>query len=156
MKMFTIFCFMCLSFNLMFLVHPLMIGMLVMMQAMITSLALTSFMSFSWFSFIIFMIYLGGILMIFSYIISITFSLEKLFSKMPSMIYILSLIISFFFSISNQNFFLSKKIFINESLLGSYSYSCNTSIFLLTLLLLIMVLVVFIIESSKNSMRPLI
>ncbi|YP_009517119.1 NADH dehydrogenase subunit 6 (mitochondrion) [Thrips palmi] len=136
--------------------HPIMIGSMVIFQAIILSSFISSKTFFSWFGFFIFIIYLGGILMLFSYIISLINSKSIIFSS--NKVLISTFLISFSF-----NMFKEKKSFLEISsskftklIMSMFSLSSmKLSIYLMIFLLLILIMVVYMTENSKGNMRKL-
>nr|UEP15873.1 NADH dehydrogenase subunit 6 [Thrips setosus] len=136
--------------------HPMSIAVMVISQSILMASLISKKMLFSWFGFFIFIIYLGGILMLFSYIISLINSKKTLFSINKS-IYTTFLI---FFSL---NLFKEKKSFLEiypskftKLIMSTFSLSSmKLSIFLMMFLLLIMVMVVYMTEMSKGNMRKI-
>nr|WKW89315.1 NADH dehydrogenase subunit 6 [Scirtothrips hansoni] len=116
--------------------HPLIIGMMVILQAGIYAFIMSLKFKFSWFSFMIFMIYLGGILMLFSYIISITFSEEKILKKSKKSFFLMTvfaILMPFFFFTKKESLLLINKMKINFILSASFSSSWKISMFMLIL-----------------------
>nr|YP_009995399.1 NADH dehydrogenase subunit 6 [Ochthebius himalayae]QNP09815.1 NADH dehydrogenase subunit 6 [Ochthebius himalayae] len=71
MLMFMLFMNILLSINFMFMIHPLTMGMTLLMQTIMISL-ITGFMNYNyWFSYILFLIMIGGMLVLFIYMTSI-------------------------------------------------------------------------------------
>nr|YP_010963437.1 NADH dehydrogenase subunit 6 [Lefroyothrips lefroyi]WNL54552.1 NADH dehydrogenase subunit 6 [Lefroyothrips lefroyi] len=149
---------MVISFILMiFSKHPMTLGMMVISQCIMMATILTKNLNFSWFSFFIFIIYLGGILMLFSYVISLTFSKEPMTSGLnKEMMLILSFILLVMFTLSNKETTVEfSKIKFQNMIFSCFSSSMKISMFLLIFLLIIMVMVVFMTESSKGNMRTM-
>nr|AIQ81019.1 NADH dehydrogenase subunit 6 [Scirtothrips dorsalis] len=144
---------------IMFSNHPLIMGIVVIFQSAILSFVMAIKFKFSWFSFMIFMIYLGGILMLFSYIISITYSEEKILKKSKKM-WIFTLFffifIPFLMQKKEENFSISMKSNMEFLLNSPFSSSWKISMFMILFLLLIMIFVVFMTETKKSSMKPVI
>uniref|UniRef100_UPI0030E040E9 NADH dehydrogenase subunit 6 n=1 Tax=Stenchaetothrips minutus TaxID=3118776 RepID=UPI0030E040E9 len=136
--------------------HPMMIASMVITQSVLMASLISMKAFFSWFGFFIFIIYLGGILMLFSYIISLINSKSVMFfsNKM-----LFTTLIIFFM----LNLFKEKKSFLEISsskftkmIMTTFSLSSmKLSIFLMLFLLLIMVMVVFMTETSKGNMRKM-
>nr|YP_009073555.1 NADH dehydrogenase subunit 6 [Scirtothrips dorsalis]AIQ81006.1 NADH dehydrogenase subunit 6 [Scirtothrips dorsalis] len=155
MKMLTL---MAMLFSYMFIIfsnHPLIMGIVVILQSAIISFIMALKFKFSWFSFMIFMIYLGGILMLFSYIISITYSEEKILKKSKKMkVFFLTFVslLPFFIQTKEESFFISMKTSIEFILSSIFSESSwKLSLFMILFLLLIMIFVVFMTETKKSS-----
>uniref|UniRef100_UPI0030E2F334 NADH dehydrogenase subunit 6 n=1 Tax=Megalurothrips distalis TaxID=1030663 RepID=UPI0030E2F334 len=131
--------------------HPFVLGFLVIIQSILISLMITLNFSISWFSFLVFMIYLGGILMLFCYMISLMNSKEPFFLKKKMVLYIPGMLI--FWGMKEESFLKVSKMEIKNLLISIYSKSMSTSVFMMILLLMMMVFVILISESSKGSMR---
>nr|YP_010982592.1 NADH dehydrogenase subunit 6 [Odontothrips phaseoli]WOH21576.1 NADH dehydrogenase subunit 6 [Odontothrips phaseoli] len=144
-----------LSLTFIFIVnssHPIILGFLVILQSILISLMISMMFSISWFSFLVFMIYLGGILMLFCYMISLMNSKEPFFFK-NKMVFLPSMLI--FWGNKQESFLKMSKMEMKTLLISIYSKSMMTSTFMMILLLLIMVFVIMISESSKGSMRSM-
>nr|WIL07524.1 NADH dehydrogenase subunit 6 [Aptinothrips stylifer] len=146
---------------LMLSINPLLMGVSIIIQSMIHAMMISFFFNFSWFSFILFIVYLGGILMLFSYIISMI-SIEKmnmLNLTTMKMMSVLSFVIAMSFLMINKNNFkellIFKKLSYSMMLASIFSNSYNLSIFMLIFLLFVMIVVVFLVENSKGSMRSI-
>nr|YP_010249646.1 NADH dehydrogenase subunit 6 [Taeniothrips tigris]QTT60743.1 NADH dehydrogenase subunit 6 [Taeniothrips tigris] len=154
-NMILIFLFITSTMFMIFSYHPLTLGMMVITQCLITSAMLSFWHKFSWFSFFITIIYLGGILMLFSYIISLTFSKEPMI-KLPKKYYYSTIPLYIYLFNSLKNDYMEQKKMNFESVMqSSFSSSMKMSIFLFTLLLILMIMVVFLTESNKGNMRTL-
>nr|YP_010615512.1 NADH dehydrogenase subunit 6 [Megalurothrips usitatus]WAT94220.1 NADH dehydrogenase subunit 6 [Megalurothrips usitatus] len=139
------FCYMFIS------KHPFVLGFLVIIQSIMFSLMINLNFMISWFSFLVFMIYLGGILMLFCYMISLMNSKEPFFLKKKMMFYLPMLTI--FWMMKEDSFLKTSKMEIKNLLISIYSKSMMTSVFMMILLLVMMIFVILISESSKGSMR---
>nr|YP_010177780.1 NADH dehydrogenase subunit 6 [Ripeacma umbellata]QST15504.1 NADH dehydrogenase subunit 6 [Ripeacma umbellata] len=71
MKMFLSFLLMLFSFFMFFLNHPLSMGLLILIQTLLTCLLTGLLMKTYWFSYILFLTFLGGLLVLFIYVSSI-------------------------------------------------------------------------------------
>nr|AAN64181.1 NADH dehydrogenase subunit 6 [Thrips imaginis] len=136
--------------------HPMMIASMVISQCIFMASLISKKMVFSWFGFFIFIIYLGGILMLFSYIISLINSTEKIF-KMNKFLYLTLISSFFFFLIKEEKSFLELSTNkFTKMIMSMYSLSSmKMSIYLMFFLPLIMVMVVFMTEMSKGTMRKI-
>uniref|UniRef100_UPI0030E00B4C NADH dehydrogenase subunit 6 n=1 Tax=Stenchaetothrips bicolor TaxID=3118775 RepID=UPI0030E00B4C len=136
--------------------HPMMMASMVILQSVLMASLISSKAFFSWFSLFIFIIYLGGILMLFSYIISLINSKSAMFSTNKIMYTTL-----FFLIVLNS--FKEKKSFLEitsskftKLIMTTFSLSSmKLSIFLMLFLLMIMVMIVFMTETSKGNMRKM-
>nr|QTF76087.1 NADH dehydrogenase subunit 6 [Franklinothrips vespiformis] len=142
--------------------NSMLLGIFVIIQALIYSTFVSFNMNSSWYGYILFLIMLGGILIIFMFVISISsnqilyVSFNKLFISMMFIILLLIPTILMNFSkemteisslllSENENTFLISKIF-------TYSYMKMTLLVILYLFLS-MISIVKIAESKKGSFR---
>lgn len=127
---------------------PLTAGLIVLSTALCISISYASFLS-SWFALLIFLIYIGGILVIFSYFVALTPNQEKF--TIPTILFI-PLFITIFIPVA-----LSRSpcfSFFNHSLIHLYSPLNSTILILLALLLfLTIVIIVKITNLSKGPLR---
>uniref|UniRef100_UPI0030E0914F NADH dehydrogenase subunit 6 n=1 Tax=Arorathrips mexicanus TaxID=1291224 RepID=UPI0030E0914F len=155
-KMLTILILMSSFFLMMFSNNPLMISMMVIIQCCSLSLTMVYLFFLSWFSYLIFMIYLGGILMLFSYIISMTYSKEPMMKKDANFWTItLIFILTFVTNMNKETFLEFMKMNMKELLISMYSNNYKITIYMIYFLLLIMIMVTYISESNKSSMRTM-
>nr|QVT15598.1 NADH dehydrogenase subunit 6 [Semiothisa cinerearia] len=70
-KMFISFMMVSLSFVMMFLNHPLSIGLLILMQTLLMCMLSGMLIKTYWFSYILFLTFLGGLLVLFIYVSSV-------------------------------------------------------------------------------------
>nr|WHL46497.1 NADH dehydrogenase subunit 6 [Dudusa nobilis] len=70
-KMFLSFNIMIFSFIMLFINNPLPMGLLILMQTLLTCILTGMFIKTYWFSYILFLTFLGGLLVLFIYISSI-------------------------------------------------------------------------------------
>nr|QXX99625.1 NADH dehydrogenase subunit 6 [Graphium xenocles] len=84
------------SFMMMFINHPLSMGLMILIQTMLTCILSGMLISSYWFSYILFLVFLGGLLVLFIYVSSI--ASNELFS------YSFTLKMIFFFLFSSSLF----------------------------------------------------
>nr|YP_009532689.1 NADH dehydrogenase subunit 6 [Somena scintillans]AYA73190.1 NADH dehydrogenase subunit 6 [Somena scintillans] len=105
MKMMLMFLSIIMSIFMTFLNSPLPMGLLILMQTMITCLISGMIMKTYWFSYILFLIFLGGLLVLFIYVSSISpnelFNLNFFFLKMFYFIIIIGIFMFIFYLINN-------------------------------------------------------
>lgn len=132
--------------------NPLIIGSLVILQCCFTSLIINQLFLIRWFRFLIFMIYLGGILILFSYIIRLTYSKEPIIKQKKRHLFIV--FVYLFFSIyPRERISEFNNIKIDEILASLYRKNILINIFIIYFLLLVMLIVIFIVETNKSSIR---
>nr|APX39600.1 NADH dehydrogenase subunit 6 [Hydrothassa glabra] len=154
-----------LSIILMFLNHPLSLGLILLLQTILISL-LTGIMSLNfWFSYILFLIMIGGMLILFIYMTSIASNEKfkfsyKLFMLIMLMMYIIIMLLfidQFYFNFKmniidtiNQNNNMDFKLSINKYM----SYPQNLIMFTIILYLLItLIMVVKITDLHYGPLR---
>nr|YP_010579360.1 NADH dehydrogenase subunit 6 [Thranita danae]UEV85592.1 NADH dehydrogenase subunit 6 [Thranita danae] len=154
-----------LSFLFTRLTHPLSMGLTLLIQTILISLAAGLSTYSYWFSYILFMIFLGGMLVLFIYVTSLAsnetfsfsystlaFSLVLLFFSIP-----LTLIWDFFFnSFSAQLPLASLDMETSNVFIISWIYSINLmnfTLFIIIYLLLTLIVVVKITNLFKGPLR---
>nr|YP_009563651.1 NADH dehydrogenase subunit 6 [Clostera anastomosis]QAV59273.1 NADH dehydrogenase subunit 6 [Clostera anastomosis] len=100
-----------LSFFMMFMQNPLSMGLMILLQTMLTCLLTGMLIKTYWFSYILFLTFLGGLLVLFIYVSSI--ASNELFSF--SMNLKLILIFSFILNLTMQFMFLNNLTWMNLS-----------------------------------------
>nr|YP_010947548.1 NADH dehydrogenase subunit 6 [Kentrochrysalis sieversi]WGO76538.1 NADH dehydrogenase subunit 6 [Kentrochrysalis sieversi] len=106
MKMFISMIMIMLSFLMYFLNHPLSMGLMILIQTMLTCMLSGMMIKTYWFSYILFLTFLGGLLVLFIYVSSIASNeLFNLSNNMKIIIIMLSilLIISQIMFLKNLN-----------------------------------------------------
>uniref|UniRef100_UPI0030E17EDA NADH dehydrogenase subunit 6 n=1 Tax=Ayyaria chaetophora TaxID=1291247 RepID=UPI0030E17EDA len=130
---------------------PMTLGILILMQSIFTSILITMSFTFSWTSLMMFLIYLGGILMIFFYVIGIS-SIKSNIKKKKKKYFLLLMITMNLFNLE-MNW--KKSMNFKNNLMISFSESSSTTMFFLVLLTIIMLATIFISEKSKSSVRAM-
>nr|QLY90276.1 NADH dehydrogenase subunit 6 [Pherbellia dubia] len=125
---------MLLTFSLIFMLvnHPLAMGLMLLIQTMLISLFSGLMAKSFWFSYMLFLIFLGGMLVLFIYVVSLAsnemFSLSMKMVLMALMILMSSLILFFMIDKTSMNF-ISINNEMNE-LTDMISYKMENSIYL--------------------------
>nr|QNP09633.1 NADH dehydrogenase subunit 6 [Ochthebius sp. IBE<ESP> AN104] len=148
------------SMMFIFMIHPMSMGLILMIQIILISL-MTGFMNFNfWFSYILFLVMIGGMLVLFIYMTSIASNEKfKLNLKLTLMILITLIIMMILFFM--DNFFTEINLFNNHihlkynyyMLSKFYNIPNNSMMFLLIIYLLITLIAVVKITNFK--MGPL-
>nr|QNP10068.1 NADH dehydrogenase subunit 6 [Ochthebius peisonis] len=146
-----------LSINFLFMMHPLSMGITLLMQTIMISL-ITGFLNFNyWFSYILFLIMIGGMLVLFMYMTSVA-SNEKfkfnnkilfLMTSLMVMTMILFFLMDDYLLLMN---FLSKKIIdMNNYMMLSkfFNFPSNSIMFMMIIYLLITLIAVVKITDFK-------
>nr|WKD81646.1 NADH dehydrogenase subunit 6 [Frankliniella intonsa] len=136
---------------MMSLKNPMTMGILVIFQSVFLAVLSSMKFNFNWFSFLLFLIYLGGILMIFSYIISISLSDKPIEKFKPWMIMLFLLSMSLFSE--KESFLEFKKIKLPKLIFSIYSEMKSFTVFLMILLFMIMTSVILITEKQMLNLK---
>jgi len=139
--------------------HPVSIVCCILAQTAIVSMMVWFYSSTRWFSFILFLIFVGGLIVLFVYIVSLA-SNEKFNLLFNGLIVISSLIlmILFFSGLNRQDLLIETK-FESSILLVNKIYSVNAApLILITIIYLLytLIVVVKIIETFEGPLRSLI
>nr|QQW48060.1 NADH dehydrogenase subunit 6 [Lipoptena sp.] len=160
-----------LNLIFMFTMHPLAMGLILLMQTTLISM-ITGLMTYSfWFSYILFIVFLGGMMVLFIYITSLasnemfSFSM-KLFIMSIMFMFTFMIIMSMFdkntimmiMNSETKNFY-NEHSFIKENNLllhKMYNYPINMiTIILMNYLLITLIAIVKITKLSKGPLRPM-
>nr|AKM22826.1 NADH dehydrogenase subunit 6 [Bombyx mori] len=134
-----------------FMNHPLSMGMMILMQTMITCMISGMLVKTYWFSYILFLIFLGGLLVLFIYVSSIAFNELFLFNlnmKMLNIIIMMIIIIMMMYFInikynnliennSEMNKLFTKMLFFNDENKINLNKMYNNQMSFLTMMLII-------------------
>nr|UZT67854.1 NADH dehydrogenase subunit 6 [Acanthobdella peledina] len=141
-----------LYFSLMISYNPLLMSINILFSALIMTYLFSSIFS-SWYAFMIFLIYVGGMMVMFTYFTAMTPNQAmNLMNNLKYILLFMSLILmlNFMFKFDPPSFF---KMSFNSQ--GFYTASKVVPLMvLINLLLLTMILIVKIINLSKGPFRP--
>nr|AYW52256.1 NADH dehydrogenase subunit 6 [Cleridae sp. 1 ACP-2013] len=152
------------SFSILFLSHPMSLGMILLIQTILTSLII-SLLNFNfWFSYILFLVMVGGMLVLFIYMTSIASNEKFLFSNFLIMLVISSTILmmmmmmmdSFMFNLNllnNEILMKNDWTKFNLSMNKFFNYP-NLSIFCISIIYLLMTLIA-VVKISNLNLGPL-
>nr|YP_010827570.1 NADH dehydrogenase subunit 6 [Raptrix fusca]WFD61166.1 NADH dehydrogenase subunit 6 [Raptrix fusca] len=156
-----------LSIMFLFLNHPLSMGLILFLQALLMCL-ISGIMSTSfWFSYILLLIYLGGMLVLFMYVTSLASNELFLYSNsmlIPMTMYPFILYYLYYMMIDiNSNMYENMEMmynisnYINNFLIKIYNYPINIiTILIASYLFLTLIAVVKIIYIYKGPIRQMI
>uniref|UniRef100_UPI00300236C2 NADH dehydrogenase subunit 6 n=1 Tax=Parotis laceritalis TaxID=3112171 RepID=UPI00300236C2 len=102
-KMFLSLLIILFSLFLLFLSHPLSMGLMILIQTMLTCLLSSIMLSTYWFSYILFLTFLGGLLVLFIYVSSIASNEMFFMSFNMKMLFFLSIFIALSVSMISMN-----------------------------------------------------
>lgn len=153
-----------------FINHPLSIGILILIQTLLTCLLSGILIKTYWFSYILFLTFLGGLLVLFIYVSSVAsneiFSLSNNLKIIFILILILIIIIQFIF-IKNLNWinfinnseinnFLNFIFFNNENKINlNKLYNNNSSILILLLIIYLFITLIAVVKITNIFFGPL-
>nr|UJH93376.1 NADH dehydrogenase subunit 6 [Conogethes pinicolalis] len=172
MKMFFSLLIILFSFLMLFLYHPLSMGLMILMQTLLTCIISSIFLSTYWFSYILFLTFLGGLLVLFIYVSSIasneifkiSFNMKILFSLMIFIIFIISIlsINNLFwmnFNINNleiKNFFNMFLFFNNENKINlNKLYNNQTFLMMMMMIIYLFITLIAIVKITNIFFGPL-
>lgn len=150
--LYIIFLIFGLSINILIITSPVVILLIILFNSLLLS-TIIAFNLSSWYAFLIFLIYIGGILVIFSYFVAISPNQHikiKLILATPFII----ILILFFSYIFYRKPFSSSYFFFNFVNIIYKNESNLSTLFLILLLILMMLIVSKIIKLSKGPLRP--
>lgn len=127
---------------------PLTSGLLILLMA-ISAACLYGMLISSWFAFLIFLIYVGGILVIFSYFVALTPNQEKITLR-PQLFLLPTLLLIFLYQLPSR-----LHPFSSHHIHTLYTSNNTTILILLRLLLLLaIIIIVKITNLTKGPLRP--
>nr|YP_010952577.1 NADH dehydrogenase subunit 6 [Theretra silhetensis]WMQ52910.1 NADH dehydrogenase subunit 6 [Theretra silhetensis] len=159
-----------LSMMMYFMTHPLSMGMLILIQTMLTCLLSGMLIKTYWFSYILFLTFLGGLLVLFIYVSSIASNELFLFSNnMKTMFFIMMLmmiLIQYIFmknlnwmnliNNSEMNNFLNFMFFNNENKINlNKLYNNNSSMLMLLLIIYLFITLIAVVKITNIFFGPL-
>nr|YP_010890208.1 NADH dehydrogenase subunit 6 [Celaenorrhinus consanguineus]WJJ70304.1 NADH dehydrogenase subunit 6 [Celaenorrhinus consanguineus] len=172
MKMMLSLTMIFLSFFMMFLKHPLSMGLMILIQTFLTCL-LSGMISYTyWFSYILFLTFLGGLLVLFIYVASIAsnemfyFSIKNKFMLMLMLIstFLLSIIFMnnlnwmnlFINSFEMNNFFNFMLFFNNENCINlSKLYNSQTYFLMIMMIIYLLITLIAVVKITNIFYGPL-
>nr|YP_010175312.1 NADH dehydrogenase subunit 6 [Friesea gretae]QSL98430.1 NADH dehydrogenase subunit 6 [Friesea gretae] len=140
---------------------PILMMVIILFQAILICLTVKSMISISWFSFILFLVFIGGLMILFIYIVSLASNSNLIISYnkfLVTTLIVISVFIVLWVFLNDKNFNLSKTIFleINQWLFKMYSnLSANTIMLIMLYLLLTLLITVSIILKKSGPLRSI-
>nr|YP_010177452.1 NADH dehydrogenase subunit 6 [Stenopsyche tienmushanensis]QSQ87277.1 NADH dehydrogenase subunit 6 [Stenopsyche tienmushanensis]UDU84914.1 NADH dehydrogenase subunit 6 [Stenopsyche tienmushanensis] len=161
MKFMLINLMMMMNMMFSFLKHPMSMGLLILMQLLVSCLLMNLKIYFSWFSYIMFLILIGGLLILFMYMCTISTNKMlvlsmKLMISMFFFFFFFSLLSYFYYSnpmnynnnnmsISHMTMFAHKDIMLNKMFNAPSNY--------ITIILMIYLFIILIIINKMMIMK---
>nr|YP_010952538.1 NADH dehydrogenase subunit 6 [Cechetra lineosa]WMQ52845.1 NADH dehydrogenase subunit 6 [Cechetra lineosa] len=160
-----------MSIMMYFMNHPLSMGMLILIQTLLTCLLSGMLIKTYWFSYILFLIFLGGLLVLFIYVSSIAsnemfFSLSNnmkimiitiiLFMMMTQLMFIKNLNWMNLINNLEMNNFFNFMFFNNENKINlNKLYNNNSSMLMLLLIIYLFITLIAIVKITNIFFGPL-
>lgn len=139
------------AFSLIIAINPISIGMLILILAL-SSTALFALTISSWLCFVIFLIYIRGILVLFSYFVSITPNKQLSSIIINRSIIIIVPLTWLTISAPNSISYIYKN---NFYLISIYTKSYSVSLFIvINILLVTLIIVVKLVRIKRGPLRP--
>nr|QEE94317.1 NADH dehydrogenase subunit 6 [Haemagogus janthinomys] len=159
------------SFIFMQMKHPLAMGLMLLIQTFLTSLLTGMYVKTFWFSYVLFLIFMGGMLVLFIYVTSLSsnemFSMSFKLSFLSIIFMMISTFILFFFDKSIIENFINNNemnLFFNNTLMlenitelnKMYNFPTNLiTLLLINYLFLTLLVVVKITKKNYGPLRPM-
>nr|YP_003587605.1 NADH dehydrogenase subunit 6 [Hyphantria cunea]ADD53028.1 NADH dehydrogenase subunit 6 [Hyphantria cunea] len=170
-KMLLSFIIIFISFFMLFLNNPLSMGLMILMQTLMTCLISGMVIKTYWFSYVLFLIFLGGLLVLFIYVSSIasnelfkpSFNLKIIFMMSLFTMIILQFIymnnlywLNFSFNSDMNNLFLFDMFINNENKINlSKLYNNQTFMIMLMLIIYLFITLIAVVKITNIFYGPL-
>nr|YP_009029769.1 NADH dehydrogenase subunit 6 [Maruca vitrata]AHY24053.1 NADH dehydrogenase subunit 6 [Maruca vitrata] len=170
-KMFLSLLIIMFSFFMIFLNHPLSMGLMILIQTMLTCLISSIMMSTYWFSYILFLTFLGGLLVLFIYVSSIAsnemFTISFTMKIMMMICFIIIIIVSiinmnnlkwmnFNTNLEMNNFFNKFMFFNNENKINlSKLYNNQTFLLMMMMIIYLFITLIAVVKITNIFYGPL-
>nr|YP_007316854.2 NADH dehydrogenase subunit 6 [Cydia pomonella]AGC22883.1 NADH dehydrogenase subunit 6 [Cydia pomonella] len=173
LKLFLSLSMLMLSLLMFFLMHPLSMGLMILIQTMLTCLLAGMLINTYWFSYILFLTFLGGLLVLFIYVSSIAsnelFKNNSFFTKLIfisfNLILLINLLLFFslklnwmniFFNDEMSNFFNINLFFNNENKISlSKLYNNQTFLMMMMMIIYLFIGLVAVVKITNIFFGPL-
>nr|ADO13510.1 NADH dehydrogenase subunit 6 [Maruca vitrata] len=170
-KMFLSLLIIMFSFLMIFLNHPLSMGLMILIQTMLTCLISSIMMSTYWFSYILFLTFLGGLLVLFIYVSSIasnemftiSFTMKMMMMMSITIIIIMSIIkmnnlkwMNFNTNLEMNKFFNKFMFFNNENKINlSKLYNNQTFLMMMMMIIYLFITLIAVVKITNIFYGPL-
>nr|YP_010564328.1 NADH dehydrogenase subunit 6 [Parapediasia teterrellus]UYX62351.1 NADH dehydrogenase subunit 6 [Parapediasia teterrellus] len=172
MKIFISMLMLSFSFIMLFLNHPLSMGLMILIQTLFISLLSSMMIQTYWFSYILFLTFLGGLLVLFIYVSSIAsnemFNIKTFFKGMLILMFFSSMLIKFynFYNLkwlnlninnSEMNNFLNTFLFFNNENKINLSklYNNQTYMMMMMMMIYLFICLIAVIKITNIFYGPL-
>nr|WEV93888.1 NADH dehydrogenase subunit 6 [Tylostega tylostegalis] len=170
-KMFLSLIMIILSFIMLFLTHPLSMGLMILCQTLLICLISGIILPTYWFSYILFLTFLGGLLVLFIYVSSIasnelfkiSFNLKFYFIIIISLSIIFSFMnmnnlnwLNFNFNLEMKNFFDMMLFFNNENKINlSKLYNNQTFMLMMMMIIYLFITLIAVVKITNIFYGPI-
>nr|YP_010372455.1 NADH dehydrogenase subunit 6 [Parantica melaneus]UPA56409.1 NADH dehydrogenase subunit 6 [Parantica melaneus] len=167
-KMFFSLIIIYFSMIMLFINHPLSMGLLILIQTLLLCIISGMIINTYWFSYILFLIFLGGLLVLFIYVSSIASNEMFKFINFNIFIFIFIILFSsimynlnlkwliFFFNDEMMNFFSNFMFFNNENKINlSKLYNNNTFYLMLMMIIYLYITLIAVVKITNIFFGPL-
>nr|AUR43957.1 NADH dehydrogenase subunit 6 [Glomeridesmus spelaeus]QCF39674.1 NADH dehydrogenase subunit 6 [Glomeridesmus spelaeus]QCF39687.1 NADH dehydrogenase subunit 6 [Glomeridesmus spelaeus] len=135
------------------LTHPMEMSILLIILTLTISINSLLFSMTPWFSYILFLIYMGGVMVMFMYMSSLTPNKLPITIKKIAPIMIFSLL---FITFYNYKIFKSMNLKSSMSIMKSFTFlSMNMTMIIITILMITMISIIMITQNKKTPLRPI-
>nr|YP_010533846.1 NADH dehydrogenase subunit 6 [Prophantis adusta]UXX47223.1 NADH dehydrogenase subunit 6 [Prophantis adusta] len=162
---------MIISFFMLFLNHPLSMGLMILIQTMLTCMISGFILSTYWFSYILFLTFLGGLLVLFIYVSSIAsnelfklpLSMKTSLMMMMMIVIMISVILmynlkwlNFNLNLEMNNFFNTMLFFNNENKINlSKLYNNQTFLIMMMMIIYLFISLIAVVKITNIFYGPL-
>nr|YP_009995451.1 NADH dehydrogenase subunit 6 [Ochthebius nobilis]QNP09880.1 NADH dehydrogenase subunit 6 [Ochthebius nobilis] len=150
-----------LSINFLFMIHPLSMGMILLLQTICITL-ITSFLNFNcWFSYILFLIMIGGMLVLFIYMTSVASNEKFKFNNKLMMMIMMLLMISMLLLMMTDkyNFILNNfnynNYFKSNYLMLSKFYNTPSNLIMFMMIMYLFITLIAVVKITNFKLGPL-
>nr|APX39572.1 NADH dehydrogenase subunit 6 [Plagiodera versicolora] len=154
-----------LSIMIMFLNHPLSMGMILLCQTILISM-MTGMMNLNfWFSYILFLILIGGMLILFIYMTSIASNENFKFSYKLMLLYMMCMIMLFTLFLLTDLYYLNLKINVSDMMLmnnlNNFKLSMNKymnypqNMILFMIIMYLLITLIMVVKITNINYGPL-
>nr|QCF39622.1 NADH dehydrogenase subunit 6 [Glomeridesmus spelaeus] len=132
--------------------HPMEMSILLIIMTLTISINSLMFSMTQWFSYILFLIYMGGVMVMFMYMSSLTPN------KFPTSIKKISFIMTFplLFFMFNNKILKIMNLKSSMSIMKSFTFlSLNMTMIIILILMITMISIIMITQNKKTPLRPM-
>nr|YP_009995308.1 NADH dehydrogenase subunit 6 [Ochthebius minoicus]QNP09711.1 NADH dehydrogenase subunit 6 [Ochthebius minoicus] len=150
-----------LSMNFMFMIHPLSMGLILLLQTLMISL-ITGYMNFNyWFSYILFLIMIGGMLVLFIYMTSIASNEKFKFNNKLMLLSMTLIFTSIILTWNIDNMMMMNNMFnlifnnFNNYLMLSKFYNKPSNLIMFMMIIYLFISLIAVVKITEFNLGPL-